>query len=173
MSELEEIWTDDLNRAVAQAKDQGRFDIAEYLSLKASNDAIRIQSVKWLFDTVLDIVLKFNRHDANILIEQKENHRFDFGYAKLSGERLKLRKGVRCLELEAGWTRTPDDGFMRGGAMACAKLTHFGFGKMNEEIVLLKLDDEYQWFIIADETKRISFNIQSLRKHFETFLGDL
>lgn len=171
MNELNEVWTQDLKIAVEKAKQNGRFEIAEYLSLKASNDAIRTESTKWLFDTVLDIVFAFNRHGANIKIEQKEKHRFNFGKSSLSGQLLKIRKGVRCIDFEAGWTRTPSDGFMRGGAFACAKITHFGFSKMNEDLVLLKFDDKPQWFSIVDERNRATFNVKSLKKHFEVFLG--
>jgi hypothetical protein len=60
---------------------------------------------------------------------------------------------------------------MRGGALAFAKITHFGFAKENAELALLSFEDSPQWFVIADERNRISFNIQSLRKHFEVFLG--
>ena len=170
MNELEKVLIHDLEIAVERAKQTGRFDIAEYLSLKQTNDAIRSESVKWLFETILDIVFTFNRHGAQIKLEQKPNHRFEFGKSNLSGELLRLRQGVRCLSIEAGWTRTPADGFMRGGALACAKLTHFGFSKMNEELALLKFDGSHQWFSIADERNRISFNVRSLKKHFEIFL---
>jgi hypothetical protein len=171
MSELDEVWTRDLKFAIEQAKETNRFEIADFLSLKASNDAIRDESIKWLLETVMEIVFAFNNHGARIKITQKEKHSFKFGYANLRGSLLKLQQGVRCLDFEAGWTRTPDDGFMRGGALACAKITHFGFPKSNEELVLLKFENKPQWFTIADEINRISFNVQSLRKHFETFLG--
>jgi hypothetical protein len=171
MSKLDEVWTHDLDIAIEQAKQTNRFEIADYLTLKASNDKIRTESVKWLVDTVLEIVFAFNNHGAKIKIEQKEQHHFGFGRSNLRGPRLKLQQGVRCLTLEAGWTQTPSDGFMRGGALACAKITHFGFSKMNEELVLLRYQNSPQWFSIVDEIIRASFNIQSLRKHFEVFLG--
>ena len=170
MNELEEVLIHDLEIAVERAKQTGQFDVADYLSLKNTNDTIRTESVKWLFETVLDIVFTFNRHGANIKIEQKPNHKFEFNRSNLSGELLKLRQGVRCLSIEAGWTRTPADGFMRGGALAAAKLSHFGFKKMNEDLALLEFDGTHQWFSIADERNRISFNVQSLKKHFEVFL---
>lgn len=172
MSELDETLTQDLKFAIEQAKQNNRFEIADYLTLKESNDAIRSESIKWLFDTVLEIVFTFNRHGAKIKLTQKESHNFEFGNANLRGSLIKLQQGVRCLDIEAGWTRTPSDGFMRGGALACSRISHFGFSKMNEELVLLKFENKPQWFSIADESRRISFNVQSLRKHFELLLGE-
>lgn len=171
MSELNEVWTEDLKFAIEQAKQTNRFEIADYLSLKESNDAIRQASIKWLFDTVLEIVFAFNNHGAKIKLTQSDKHNFKFGNSNLRGSYLKLQQGIRCLEIEAGWTRTPSDGFMRGGALACARITHFGFSKRNEDLVLLKFEAKPQWFSVADERNRISFNVQSFRKHFEVFLG--
>lgn len=171
MNELDEVWQQDINNAIQRAKEEGRSDVAEYISLKSSNDAIRTKSVKWLFDTVLDIVFTFNRHGAKIKIEQNEKHQFNYAGATLTGSRLKLQQGIRCLTIEAGWTQGPRDGFMRGGALAFARITHFGFAKENAELALHPFENVPQWFVIADEKNRISFNVQSLRRHFEVFLG--
>lgn len=171
MSRLNEVQTQDLNSAIEHAKTVNRFDIADYLTLKASNDKIRIESVRWLFDTMLKIVSAFNNHGAKIEIEQKEKHRFEFADSDLSGSLIKLQRGVRCMTLEAGWTQNPSDDFMRGGALACAKISHFGFAKMNEELVLLRFEDKPQWFLIVDEMNRASFNMQSFCRHFEVLLG--
>lgn len=172
MTDIEEIWTQDFNIAIEEAKATNRYEVADYLSLKASNDAIRTESTKWLFDTIVEIVFALNKHGAQIKLTEKDKHNFEFGHSNLRGQLLKLQQGLRCLEIEAGWTRTPSDGFMRGGALACAKFSHFGFSKRNEELVLLKYEDKPQWFSVADENHRISFNVRSLRKHFGTFLGD-
>ncbi len=171
MNELFEVWTQDLDQAISEARANGRYDIADYLTLKSSNDAIRRESVKWLFDSVLEIVSAFNSHNARIKIEQREKHRFKFGNSELSGSLLNMRQGVRCLDIEAGWTQTPSDGVLRYGALACAKISHFGFKKQNEELVLLRYEDKPQWFSVADERNRVSFNLKSFRKHFEVFLG--
>jgi len=171
MNELYEVWTQDIDKAIEHAKAVGRYEIADYLTLKASNDAIRRESVKWLFDSVLEIVFAFNRHGAKIKIEQKEKHRFKFDRRSLTGSILRLQQGVRCLSIEVGWTQTPDDGIMRGGALAHAQISHFGFKKSDEELVLLKYEETPQWFSIDGEQHRISFNVKSFRKHFEVFLG--
>ena len=172
MNELAEVWTQDLDEAIARAKAIGRYEIADYLTLKANNDAIREESIKWLLDTIMDIVFAFNRHGAKIKIEQKPKHQFKFGNSRLTGSVLYLRQGVRCLSAEAGWTQGPGDGVMRYGALACAKIEHFGFKKENEDLVLLRFDDKPTWFSVDDERHRVSFNIQSLRRHFEVFLGE-
>lgn len=171
MNELYEVWTEDLNAAISHAKAVGRFELADYLTLKASNDAIRGESIKWLFDSVLEIVFAFNRHSARIKIEKKEKHRFKFGNSELSGTILNLRQGVRCLSFEAGWTKIPGDGVIKGGGLACAKINHFGFRKQNEDLVLLRYEDKPQWFTIDGENHRIAFNMRGFQKHFETFLS--
>lgn len=171
MSQLDEVWEQDLNSVIEHAKETNRLDIADYLSLRVSNDKVRTESIKWLFNTVHEIVFAFNDHGANIEIEEKEKHRFKFGYTNLSGSLIKLRKGIRCLTIEAGWTQNPSDGFMRGGSLACANITHFGFSKMNEELVLLRFEDKLQWFAVVDERTRSHFDMRSFRKHFEVFLG--
>ncbi len=163
-------WQLNLQEAILNAQQNGRADIAEYISLKSSNDAIRTKSVKWLFETILEIVFAFNNHGARIKIEQLDNHQFQNERAVLRGSRLKLQRGIRCLTVEAGWTRNPGDGFMRGGALVYARFTHFGFPKFAEEFLLLKYEEQPQWFSVDGDTHRISFEIARLRRHFETLL---
>ena len=170
MNETNEIWQNDLNQVIRQAENEGRADAAAYFSLKSTNDKIRTSSVEWLFETVLEIVSAFNEHGANIKIEQKDDYQFKGEKSLLTGSLLKLQRGVRCLTFEAGWTRNPNDGFMRGGALVFAGISHFGFNKENEELVLLKFEDQPQWFSVDGETNRISFDVRRLRRHFEVFL---
>ncbi len=66
-----------------------------------------------------------NRNNSLITIENENSHQFAFGNANPAGSLLRFRQGVRCLTVEAGWTRTPTDGFMRGGALAVAKISYF------------------------------------------------
>ena len=56
-------------------------------------------------------------------MENENPHNFRLRGANLVGSLLRVRQGVRCLTVEAGWTRTPNDGFMRGGALAIARIT--------------------------------------------------
>ncbi len=171
MENLDATYYDDIQLAVERAKLRGRFDIADYLTLKASNDALREEAVKWLFDTILDIVRAFNNHGAKIRIDESNGHKFKYGSARLSGKKLELRQGVRCLTVEAGWTRLPGDGVMRSGALAFSRISHFGFRKETEELELLKFEGKPQWFGVRGEKLRESFNVSSLKRHFEVFMG--
>ena len=171
MNELEEVWTETLNQAIAAARQSGRHDVAEYLTLKATNDLIRQTSVKWLFDSIIEIAAQHNRTRGSVAVENETAHNFAFNRANMVGSRLSLRQGVRCLSIEAGWTRTPADGFMRGGALAAARITHFGISKSNEEIVLLKKDDFPQWFSIDKAERTTVFDSRNLQKHFQIFIS--
>lgn len=171
MENLDTPFENDIDIAVARAKLDGRFDIADYLSLKASNDRLRKEAVKWLTETILEIVHAFNRHGARIDVEEDPSHKFKNGSSRLSGTRLDLRKGLRCMTIEAGWTRLPGDGVMRGGSLAFSRISHFGVTKETEELELHKLEGKPQWFGIRGEKLRESFNISSLKRHFEVFMG--
>jgi hypothetical protein len=171
MSGLDESYTRDIDRAVEDAKAKGRFDLADYFTLRATNDAVREKGVAWLFESVAEIVGAFNSRGAGIEIERSEKHRFKFGDSMLSGSSLILKKGLRSLSVEAGWTQSTGDGIMRGGALVCAKISHFGFAKQNEELLLLKLENVPQWFSRTGERELAAFNIRSFKRHFETFLG--
>jgi hypothetical protein len=169
MNELDEVWTQMMNQAIANAREAGRHDVAEYLTLKATNDFIRQTSVKWLFDSMLEIAAQHNRNNHAVQIENESPHNFAFNKANMVGSRLNLRQGVRCLSLEAGWTRTPADGFMRGNALAAARITHFGIAKANEDLVLLKEEDFPQWFSIDKAERKSLFDSRNLQKHFQIF----
>ncbi|MDQ3322629.1 MAG: hypothetical protein M3525_09425, partial [Acidobacteriota bacterium] len=136
MNEPDEVWARKLDEALDKAKAAGRGDVAEYLLLKKENDAIRRVSVDWLLDSATAIAAEANRRNARITIENKNPHNFAVGHANLVGSRLILHQGVRCLTIEAGWTRQPQDGFMRGGALACARVSHFGMSGNDEELLL-------------------------------------
>ena len=171
MNEQDEVWVKLLDEAAVRVKSDERSDVAEYLSLRAANNEIRAAGVKWLLDSSLAIAAEFNREkNASIAIEQENPHDFTFGNSNLVGLLLCLRQGVRCLTLEAGWTRTPDDGFMRNGALACARISHFGIAKANEELILIRKDNLINWFAVDQENKRNLFDSRNLQRHFEIFL---
>jgi hypothetical protein len=173
MIELDEVWTQMLGEAIEKARASGQGDVAEYLALKANNDAIRAASVKWLLDSMLEIASLANRTGASVTIENENPHRFAMKNANLVGSLLNLRQGVRCLTVEAGWTRTPADGFMRGGALACAKISHFGISRYNAELLLLKSNDFASWFSVDENGKKDSFDSRHLNRHFQVFLGEV
>jgi len=168
MTELDEVWNRMLADAAKSAKAQGRGDVAEYLSLKAANDMIRSAGVKWLFDSALEIAAAADRTSKHISIERVEPFNFPYRGANIVGSQLKLIFGVRCLSVDAGWTRTPSDGFMPGGPLAVARLRHFGMPKANAELLLLKDDATVTW---AESGADRDFTTERLRDHFLVFLG--
>lgn len=171
MNELEQLWTNQLNEARAKAQASGRADVAEYLQLRANNDLIRQTSVRWLFESLVEIAADANRTGANVQIETQNQHRFPYRNASLGGSLARFRQGVRCLTVEAGWTRTPADGFMRGGALAVAKLSHFGMSKQNAELILIAQNNAPSWFSVDQHEKRELFHARHLQEHFRLFLG--
>lgn len=171
MTELDDIWSQMLADATENARLAGRHAIADYLALKASNDQIRERGVRWLFDSALELAGEANRLSAAIDIQRNDPHAFPFLGANIVGWRLSLRQGVRCLTLEAGWTRTPSDGFMRGGALAAARISHLGMKRHGMELALLKTDKMPEWFSVNAVGPREYFGTEGLRRHFEIFTG--
>src|SRR2546423_661687 len=88
---------------------------------------------------------------------------------KLSGMviLLRLQFGLRALTVEAGSPRTPSDGFIRGGALAVARIGHFGLKQRNAELALRQTDDLPEWFVLANGKKESRFQKDDLRHHFE------
>ena len=173
MNELDEVWSQKIQKAIAEAANAGRSDVADYLALRAANDALRQTSVKWLFDSLLEIAAFSNRGGTNITIETENPHRFAFKNSILVGAFARLRQGVRCLTVEAGWTRTPADGFMRGGALAIGRVSHFGMSKYNAELFLVLENDSPAWFAADKDEKRSRFDSRNLNEHFQVFLGNI
>ena len=138
MSELDEAWAVALLEAERRARLAGRRDIADYLSLRNSNDLLRKAGVDWLIAEFTSLAGDANRAGASIRIETHEGHRFRTGNSTMVGHQLTLTNGVRTLYVEAGWPRTPRDGFVRGGGLACASIRHLGIRKANEELLLTK-----------------------------------
>ena len=171
MNELEQVWTQKLSEARLKAQNSGREDVAEYLALRATNDMIRQTSIAWLLDSLLEIAAEANRNGGNIHIETENPHRFQFGNSSLAGSLSRLRQGVRCLTVEAGWTRTPADGFMRGGALAVARIAHFGLSKHNAELFLVSENSLPSWFAVDKNGGRELFDAKNLQGHFRVFLG--
>lgn len=169
MMELDEIWAQKLEDALAAARASGRQDVAEYLALKAANDAVRQIGVQWLFGAMLEIAAP----NPFIKVENETAHRFKFANAQMVGYLLRFRQGIRCLTLEAGWTRTPNDGFMRNNALAAARFTHFGMAKQNADLILLKNGDVLNWFLIDDYGSKKLFDSTHIFDHFRIFTGDV
>jgi hypothetical protein len=167
MNELDEMWSQMLSQALENAKASGRHDVADYLNLKATNDAVRQTGLKWLFDAVVEAAGDANRRGGSISIETSDVHNFAYRNANIVGSMARLHYGVRCLTVEAGWTRTPTDGFMRGGALAFGRLVHKGMPKANEEIALTLIEQTPVWKVISDEKAAGSFRLDALHRHLE------
>jgi hypothetical protein len=167
MNELDEAWSKMLAEAAARARASGRHDVAEYLTLKAANDAIREGSARWLFDSLIEIAAECR----NVLIEKQEPHNFEFRGSNMVGSMLRVRQGVRSMTVEAGWTRTPKDGFMRGGALANAKITHFGLAKENVELLLVKENGRPHWVISGKTGPEAELVLDDLKRHLLIMIG--
>ncbi|MGI9036928.1 MAG: hypothetical protein ACR2GD_12950 [Pyrinomonadaceae bacterium] len=172
MEELNEIWAKRMREAMLKAKAENRADVAEYLALKSANDELRAAACRWLFDSLVGKFDEANRRGIKLEIENENPHRFAVGYSTMVGSLIKFSYGLRNLTVEAGWTRTPQDGFIRGGGLACARLSHFGMSKSNAELLLVRsAENAPQWYSVDREGRRQLFNSNNLQNHFNLFLG--
>lgn len=171
MDELDEFWSQELAKALENAKNSGRGDVADYLELKARNDALRETGVRWLNESLASIAIENDGITGKIEIVRDAPHRFAFRKATMAGTRLQLKQGVRCLTLEAGWTRTPTDGFMRGGALAAARFTHLGMPKAGAELGLYITNEIPHWISYIDEKNAAEFTLDHVRNQFNTFVN--
>ena len=167
MTELDQAWSELLGDAYQNAAAAGKSAVADYLRLKATNDALRVAGVKWLFQTLIEIAGEAARTHAALTIERQAPHRFTHGNSQMVGSQLVVRQGVRCLTIEAGWTRTPGDGIMLGGALALARLHHFGLPRLADEYRLVPAVSLPIWIGSSDEPV-VSGH---LRDHFKLFLN--
>ncbi|HMO80739.1 MAG TPA: hypothetical protein PKD24_08100 [Pyrinomonadaceae bacterium] len=171
MSELEDDWSRMIASALEAARGSGRGDVADYLSLRASNDAIRRAGVKWLIETLAGLAAEVLWRDSSATIERIDPHSFSFLGANIVGTRLEIRRGVRCLAAEAGWTRTPTDGFMRGGALAIGRLSHFGMPKANVDLGLTRDGDIVDWVVLEEGRASGPFDKGELMRHVSIFIA--
>jgi hypothetical protein len=138
MSELDEAWALALSEAEPRARLSGRKDLVDYLALRNSNDLVRTAAIEWLITGFTILAGHANRAGASIQIAKQDGHRFRIGNATMVGQLLTLSNGLRTLYVEAGWPRTPRDGFVRGGGIACANIRHLGIKKASEELLLTR-----------------------------------
>jgi hypothetical protein len=141
MSELDEAWAAALSEAEQKARLAGRKDVAEYLSLKNSNDLLRKAGVQWLIESFTIAAGEANRAGASIQISKSDGHRFRVGTSTMVGQVVTLAYGVRTLFVGAGWPRVPRDGIVRGGGLACANIRHMGLRAASEELLLAKTNN--------------------------------
>lgn len=168
MTELDHVWSNMLAEAGQKASDTGRHDIAEYLRLKATNDAIRNVGVAWLFDTIIEIAGRAMSERPGLTIEREEPYTFTNGNSTMVGSLIQIRHGVRCMSVEAGWARMPGDGIMRSGALAFARISHFGLPKFTVEMSLVHTENTPVWRI--NESKVVDTVI--LTAHLDKLFAD-
>jgi hypothetical protein len=168
MSELDEAWAAALLEAERQARLAGRKDIADYLSLKNSNDLLRKAGVDWLIAEFTSLAGDANRDGASIRIERQDSHRFRIGNSTMVGHQLTLKNGVRTLYVEAGWPRTPRDGFVRGGGLGCASIRHLGIRTANEELLLTKSSNGAPAW--KSSATKHALHEADMRRHLKTLL---
>jgi hypothetical protein len=171
MEELNEVWEQLIAEAGKNPQNIERPELAAFIAVKSANDAVRETSVAWLLDSMRTAAEHANRKNAGIALEADDAHRFSLGVMQLGGRLLRFKHGIRSMTVEAGWTRTPADGFMRGNALAVARISHFGLAKHDAELHLVKFEDRPQWFTITKLGLRVSFEIEDIIRHFQIFLG--
>jgi hypothetical protein len=86
----------------------------------------------------------------------------------MAGSIIRISLGVRRLTVEAGWTRLPAHGFMRYGALAGARITHFGMPKAGTDLMLVRNGEVPVWNCLDGRT----FDSEKIAEHFGVFLGD-
>jgi hypothetical protein len=172
MSDLDEAWELALAEAQARAYAAGRRDIADYLSLRRRNDLLRRTGTNWLIEEFISLAGEANRSGAGIQLERHDEHRFSRGSATMLGRQVTLRRGVRAVTIESGWPRTPKDGIVRGGGLACANIKHFGRTKHSVELLLVSRDGRPEW-LLADHHRSTQLTTLHVRKHLQILLSDL
>jgi hypothetical protein len=169
MSELDEAWAAALSEAEQKARLTGRKDVAEYLSLKNSNDLLRKAGVQWLIESFTVAAGEANRRGASIQISRNIDHRFRIGNSTMVGQLVTLTFGVRTLFVEAGWPRVPRDGIVRGGGLACANIRHLGLRNASEELLLAKTNSGAPgWKSLT--TQRPTLHESDIHRHISILL---
>jgi hypothetical protein len=171
VSELDEAWALALAEAEQRARSAGRGDLAEYLSLRNSNDLLRTAGIDWLISTFTQLAGDANRVGASLQIANHDGHRFKIGNSTMVGSLLTLTNGVRQLFVEAGWPRTPRDGIVRGGGLACANIRHMGLKSATQELLLTKTNHGAPAWLASDSDTRFDLHESHIRRHFAILLN--
>ena len=167
MGELDQVWMELLNEASLKAFDDGRHDLADYLRLKLANDTIRRAGVEWLFNILIERASEASKTRPQLKIDRVSPHSFRIEASNMVGSLIQVQQGIRCISLEAGWVRTPSDGIMRNGALAHARIRHFGMATENAEYRLIRGDPLPIW--IARDGSEV--RTDDIHHHFQIFLG--
>jgi hypothetical protein len=173
MSELDEAWAVALAEAEQKARLAGRGEIADYLSLRNSNDLLRKAGVDWLVTSFTALAGDANRAGASIQVANEDGHRFSIGTSTMVGRLVTLSTGgVRTLFVEAGWPRMPRDGVVRGGGLATAQIRHLGIRSAGEELLLsTSTNGVPKWLSLS--RKHHAFHESDIRRHLAILLDKL
>lgn len=172
MSELDEAWALALAEAETRARLAGHKDLIDYLALRRSNDLLRTTGVKWLLTTFESLAGEANRKGASIQTAKNDDHHFRVGNATMVGKLLTLSFGVRKLLVEAGWPRTPRDGFVRGGGLACGNIKHLGIKSASESLLLVLSNQGVpSWVVREKMDPQEEVHEAKLRNHIRILLG--
>ena len=170
VSEIDDIWAELLNKHTAEPAAVHGHIVADFIHLKATNDEIRQRAVDWLLGLFTEMAGLATRHNVPIAIERREPHNFTAYGANMVGIKTDLKHGIRCLTIEAGWTRMPRDGFMRGGALAVARISHFGLKHHGADLALLKTGERPGWHEIDRENVARPIDLENLRRHMAVLI---
>lgn len=173
VSELDEAWALAVAEAEIRARTAGHHDVAEYLALRASNDLLRQTAIEWLLNTFTVLAGEANRTGGSIQISRNDNHRFRVGNATMVGRLLTLKSGVRTLSIEAGWPRTPSDGFIRGGGLACANIRHMGIKSASQELLLKQSTTGAPSWTVVNPTGPSELHEANARQHVTLLLHEV
>ena len=163
MPEIDHVWSEMIGSATASAARDGNRAALDYLMLRASNDQIRTAGVEWLFETAVGMIAEEMRDRPHLTVESIEPNSFRHDNSNHVGRAMIFRLGVRCLTIEAGWTRTPADGIMRGGALATARFSHFGIPRETQFARLVLAEPIPVWI---DTDHDIAITSAELERHF-------
>ena len=173
VSELDEAWALALAEAEKRARVAGRTDISTYLALRTSNDLLRKTGRDWLQTMFATLAGEANRAGAGIQVSRQDGHRFKVGNAIMVGSRLSLVKGVRLLSVEVGWPRTPLDGFIRGGGLACANIKHLGMKSASEQLrLVVDPSGVPRWNVQGHRAEPHEIHEANIRDHIALLLND-
>lgn len=171
MGELDEAWALAIAEAEQRARTSGRGELADYLSLRNSNDLLRSAGIDWLVTTFTRYAAEANRNGASLQIATQDVHRFKVGSSTMVGTLLTFSNGVRTLFVEAGWPRTPRDGIVRGGGLACGNIRHLGMTNANEQLLLAKTNTgSPSWTASSDLRPRAVLLEADVRRHLSILL---
>jgi len=170
LHELNETWATVLAEAEARARVAGRADIAEYLSLRKSNDLLRTTACDWLLMTFRRVAGEMNRAGASLQLSSDDKYQFTIGQTSLVGQLLKLENSARQLLVEVGWPRVPKHGFIRGGGIALGRLRHVGIKSASDEIRLVTSPEGAPRWIVDNRRQPAEIREANIRQHVAVLL---